>query len=64
MLIHVGEREMLLDDTVRYIEKARDAGVDAHLKIWPSMVHVFQFLTAIVPEAKESINELGMFIRH
>jgi acetyl esterase/lipase len=64
MLIHVGEREMLLDDTVRFIEKARDAGVDAHLKIWPSMVHVFQFLTAIVPEAKQSVNELGMFIRH
>lgn len=63
MLIHVGEREMLLDDTVRFIEKARDAGVDARLKIWPSMVHVFQFLSAIIPEAKHSINELGDFLK-
>ena len=63
MLIHVGEREMLLDDTVRFVERAREAGVEAHLQIWPSMVHVFQFLHTVLPEAKKSIEELGAFLR-
>jgi monoterpene epsilon-lactone hydrolase len=63
ILIHVGEREMLLSDTIRFVEKAREAGVDAHMQLWPGMVHVFQFLHTVMPEAKRSIEELGDFLR-
>ncbi len=63
LLIHVGEREMLLSDTIRFVEKAREAGVDAHMQLWPGMVHVFQFLHTIMPEAKQSIEELGSFLQ-
>lgn len=63
MLIHVGGKEMLLDDTIRFVEKAREAGVDAHMQLFPEMVHVFQFLHTVLPEAKKSIEELAEFLR-
>lgn len=61
-LIHVGEREMLLDEAVNFTAKARESGVDAHLRIFPDMVHVFQLMHMLVPEAKESLKEIAEFI--
>ena len=42
LLIQVGEYEIIRDDSVRVAEKARAAGVDVELEIWPGMFHVFQ----------------------
>jgi acetyl esterase/lipase len=63
-LIHVGEREMLLDEAVNFTAKARESGVDAHLRIFPDMVHVFQLMHMLVPEARESLKEVSEFIRN
>jgi acetyl esterase/lipase len=35
LLFHVGEREVLRDDSVRFADKARAAGVNATVKLWP-----------------------------
>ncbi len=61
-LIHVGEREMLLDESVEFASKAVDSGVKASIRIFPNMVHVFQLMHTIVPEAKESLKEISAFL--
>ena len=39
--IHVGDDEVLLDDSRRYVERAIAAGVDARLDVWTGMPHGF-----------------------
>ena len=63
ILLHVGEDEVLLDDSVRFAARARSAGVDVQLVIWPGMWHVFHIFAPIVPEANQAIEQAGMFIR-
>ncbi len=63
LLIHVGNDEVLLDDSVRLAERAQAAGVEVTLKVWEGMWHVFQTLAGILPEGQESIGELGEFVK-
>jgi epsilon-lactone hydrolase len=63
ILIHVGDHEILLDDSVRFVERACAAGVDAKIVVWPKMWHVFQMHAPVMPESKESLRQLGAFIR-
>jgi acetyl esterase/lipase len=44
-------------------ERAKDAGVDVTLEVWPEMIHVWQFFAPMVPEANEAIARIGEFIR-
>jgi acetyl esterase/lipase len=62
ILIHVGTHELLLDDSTRFADKARAAGVDVTLKIWDGMWHVFQGFGG-VPEAAQSMAEIGAFMK-
>jgi monoterpene epsilon-lactone hydrolase len=62
ILIHVGTHELLLDDSTRFADKARAAGVDVTLKIWDGMWHVFQGFAG-VPEAGQSNAEIGAFMK-
>ena len=39
--VHVGNDEVLLDDSRRYVERAVEAGVDAKLDVWMGMPHGF-----------------------
>jgi epsilon-lactone hydrolase len=39
--VHVGDDEVLLDDSVRFVDRALAAGVDARLDVWEGMAHVF-----------------------
>jgi acetyl esterase/lipase len=61
--IHIqsGRNEILLDDSVRFYEKAQQAGVDVTLKIWDDMIHVFQ-LFDFLPETKESMKQVSAFV--
>jgi acetyl esterase/lipase len=63
LLIHVGDAEVLLDDSVRVAERARAAGVDVTLEVWDEMPHVFHAFTGLLPEADEAIAEIGEFLR-
>lgn len=63
ILIQVGSDEMLLDDSMRFAEKARAAGVDIKLDVWPGMWHVWQAFTPFMPEARQAIVEIGEFFR-
>lgn len=63
LLIHVGNDEVLLDDSVRLAERAQAAGVEVELKVWEGMWHVFQTLAVMLPEGQASIRELGEFVK-
>ena len=61
LLIQVGTDEILLDDSTRFAEKARDAGVNVTLKIWDEMFHVFQ-LIPFLPETKKMVDSIAEFV--
>ncbi len=62
LLILVGDCEVLLSDSVRLTERARQAGVDAALEVWDGMWHVWQAYAGYVPEAQQAIEQIGAFI--
>ena len=61
--IQVGDHEVLLSDAERLADRAAGAGVEVDFKIWPGMWHVFQSAARYVPESRQSIEELGVFLR-
>lgn len=63
ILIHVGDHEILLSDAEMFTERARAAGVDMTLHIWPHMWHVFHLFTTALPEARLAFTEIGAFVR-
>lgn len=65
MLVQVGSEEILVDDSVRLVEKARDAGVDAKLEIYDGGYHGWQNAGAALPEAVQAADSAAGFIsRH
>lgn len=62
LLIHVGSAEVLLDDAVTLDARARASGVQSALKIWPGMLHAFQFYFTLLAEGRDSILEMGQFL--
>lgn len=63
MLIHVGERETLLDDSRRIAARAEQAGVKVKLDVWDGQIHVFHVFCARLDEGVEAIEQLGAFVR-
>ncbi|HMM88064.1 alpha/beta hydrolase [Bradyrhizobium sp.] len=64
LLIQVGDRETVRDDSVMLADKARAAGVEVDLQVWDGMIHVFQMFTEI-PEAHQAIASIaGFLFRH
>ncbi len=63
LLIQVGDREVLLSDSVRLAARARQAGVDTMLEVWDGMWHVWQAYTGLMPEAQQAIDRVGAFIK-
>jgi acetyl esterase/lipase len=62
LLLQVGGAECLLDDSRRVADRARAAGVDVSLAIWPDMQHVFQVAAGNMPEADQAIDEAAGFL--
>jgi monoterpene epsilon-lactone hydrolase len=63
MYIQVGGDETLLDDSRRLAERARKAGVDVRLDVFPEMQHVFHFAAGHAPEADDAIRKLALWVR-
>lgn len=62
LLLHAGDHETLLDDTLRFGQRASEAGVEAKIVVWPGMFHVFQMFTPFLPEAREAVDQIAAFI--
>jgi acetyl esterase/lipase len=54
--------EVLRDDAVRLIARARQAGVDAELVLEPDMPHVWPIFVPILPEARRALGIATAFI--
>jgi len=63
LLIQAGGDEMLRGDAERLAEKARAAGVDVTLEVWPRMWHVWHLFAPFLPEARQAIAAAAAFIR-
>jgi acetyl esterase/lipase len=61
LLFHAGSTEMLLDDSVRAQDRARQAGVDAGIEVWVELPHVFHVFTWI-PESRLGLRAVAEFI--
>jgi monoterpene epsilon-lactone hydrolase len=61
LLIQVGSAEILLDDAVRVADRARAAGVDVELRVWPDMFHVWHAFAQILPEGQAAVDEMARF---
>jgi monoterpene epsilon-lactone hydrolase len=61
--VHVGDDEVLLDDSRRYVERAVAAGVDAELDVWMGMPHGFVTGIGQFDAARQSLDAIGAFLR-
>ena len=62
LLIHVGDAEVLLDDSRLLAERARVAGVAVTLHVWDGLFHVFPIFPTWLPEARKAVAEMASFI--
>jgi len=60
--IEVGDDEILLEDSVRFAERAAAAGVQVSLSIWAGMPHVFQSSVGSLGAAGRSLDAIGQFL--
>ena len=62
MMFTVGGDEMLLDDTLRIVEKLKSANIPVVCEIQPKMFHVYTLFGKTIPESKISFERLMDFI--
>jgi acetyl esterase/lipase len=62
VLIHVGDAEVILDDSTRFAAKARAADVDVTLEVWPEMPHVWHAFAGLLPESDQAIERIGAWL--
>jgi acetyl esterase/lipase len=59
--LQTGSNEVLLDDSIRFYNKAQQAGVDISMRTWDDMFHVFQ-LIPFLPQAAEALQQVAEFM--
>jgi epsilon-lactone hydrolase len=59
----VGGDETLLDDARLLEARARNAGVDVRLDVFPGMLHTFQMAAGRAPEADDAIRRMADWVR-
>jgi acetyl esterase/lipase len=63
LYIQVGGDETLLDDSVRLADRAKAAGVEVRIDVFPEMQHVFQMAAGTMPEADDAVRRIGEWLR-
>ncbi len=61
LLIQTGDTELLLDDSTRFADKARAAGVEVNLQVWPNVPHIFQIWAPFMPEVRSALADAARF---
>lgn len=62
MLVPVGDAEVLLDDSLTLVKRARDAGVDVTLDHQDEMIHVWPLFAGLAPECDAALDRIAEFI--
>jgi len=63
ILIHVGDAEILLDDSTRFAARARAAGVEVTLEVWDEMPHCWHTFAGLLPEADRAVERIGRWLQ-
>lgn len=63
LLIQVGDRETVLDDSRIFAAKASAAGADVRLDVADGMIHVFPMFADDLVEGRRALAEAGTFLR-
>jgi acetyl esterase/lipase len=63
LLIQVGTRETLLDDSVRLVARAEKAGIDVTLETVEEAPHVWHVFSSFLPEGRDAIDQIAAFTR-
>jgi acetyl esterase/lipase len=61
--LQVGEDETLLDDSRALADRAKAAGVEVRLEVFPGMLHSFQMMAGRAPEADDAIERFAQWVR-
>jgi monoterpene epsilon-lactone hydrolase len=61
--VHVGDAEVLRDDSLRFVERAVGAGVDARVDVWDGMAHGFLGSVGQFQAADAALDLIGSFLR-
>jgi acetyl esterase/lipase len=62
ILAYASDSELILDDTLRLAERAEAAGVDMETHIWKDQPHVWPMFYPQIPEAAETLAQMGDFV--
>ncbi len=60
--VQVGDDEVLLDDSVRFVGRALAAGVDAQLDVWGGMVRGFLGSVGHLSASTLALQQIGSFL--
>jgi acetyl esterase/lipase len=64
LLIHVSDNEVLLDDSTRLSDRAKQCGVNVNLRVWNDLPHAWPVFVALrLPESFQALGEIAEFIR-
>jgi monoterpene epsilon-lactone hydrolase len=63
ILLQAGADEALVDESRMLAERAKQAGVEVRLDIFPDMLHTFQMMAGRAPEADEAIRRFADWVR-
>jgi monoterpene epsilon-lactone hydrolase len=60
--IQVGDDEVLLDDSLRYAQRAIAAGIDARVDVWMGLPHGFPANVGKLKAAATALDDIGAFL--
>jgi monoterpene epsilon-lactone hydrolase len=63
LYLQVSDAETLLDDSRSFAERARNAGVDVRVDVFPGEQHTFQMAAGRSPDADHAIRRLADWVR-
>ena len=61
--ISVGSNEILLDDSIRFVEKAKEAGVEVTFEIGEGMCHCYPAFGNLFRESKKTMADICMHLK-
>ena len=62
LLIQVSTAEVLYDEVLRFVDKARAAGVATTLQPFEGLVHWWHLFWRVVPEARQALDQVAAFL--
>ncbi|OUL99462.1 alpha/beta hydrolase [Variovorax sp. JS1663] len=62
ILVHIGEREVMLSDAMRLAAHLGENRVRVTLEVWPDMFHVWHLFAAELPEGRKALERAAAFL--